>query len=139
MRRITAGYSGLSNEGDDLHLFPVLPAGQGIDLVDFVDKLGPLFSQRAPRRRSIGATKMNQMLVGLWDVDEHSGEKLERVDRRAVVAIVACFGLINEEPRFRMITKSGQVDWHAVQVASEAMESFGVAGIDRGVIVNGES
>ena len=82
---------------------------------------------------------MNQMLVGLWDVDEHAGEKLERVDRLAVVDIVACFGLINEEPRFRMITKSGQVDWRAVQVASEAMESFGVAGIDRGVIVNGES
>ena len=82
---------------------------------------------------------MNQMLVGLWDVDEHSGEKLERVDRLAVVAIVSGFGLINEEPRFRMITKSGQVDWRTVQVASEAMESFGVAGINRGVIMNGES
>ena len=79
---------------------------------------------------------MNQMLVGLWDVDEHSGEKLERVDRLAVVDIVACFGLINEETRLRMITKSGQVDWRAVQVASEAMESFGVAGIDNSIVNN---
>ncbi len=82
---------------------------------------------------------MNQMLVGLGDVDEHSGKKLERVDRLAVVDIVACFGLITEEPRFRMITKSGQVDWRAVQVAGEAIEPFGVAGIDRGVIVNAET
>ena len=78
------------------------------------------------------------MLVGLWDVDEHSGEKLERVDRLAVVDIVAGFGLINEEPRFGMITKSRQIHWRALQVASEAMESFGVAGVNRGVFVNGE-
>ncbi len=82
---------------------------------------------------------MNQMLVGLWDVDEHSGEKLERVDRLAVVDIVAGFGLINEETRLRMITKSGQVDWRAVQVAGEAMKPFGIAGIDRGVIVDAET
>ena len=63
---------------------------------------------------------MNQMLVGLWDVDEHSGEKLERVDRPAVIDIVAGFGLINEETRLRVITKSGEVDWRAVQVAGEA-------------------
>ena len=82
---------------------------------------------------------MNPMLVGLWDVDEHSGEKLERVDRLAVVDIVAGFGLINEETRWRMITKSGQVDWRAVQVAGEAMKPFGIAGIDRSVIVNAET
>ncbi len=66
---------------------------------------------------------MNEMIVGLWDVDEHSGEKLERpprVDRLVVVDIVAGLGLINEETRLRMITKSGQVDWRAVQVAGEA-------------------
>ena len=38
-----------------------------------------------------------------------------------------------------MITKSRQIDWGALQVASEAMESFGVAGINRGVIVNAET
>jgi len=73
---------------------------------------------------------MNQMLVGLWDVDEHSGEKLERVDRLAVVDIVAGFGLINEETRWRMIPTSGQGDWRAVPVAGDAIEPFGVAGID---------
>jgi len=26
-------HGGLGNEGDDLHLFPALPAGQGVDLV----------------------------------------------------------------------------------------------------------
>ncbi len=46
------------------------------------------------------------------------------------------FGLIDEEAGFRIITKSRQIDWGALQVASEAMESFGVAGIDRRVIVN---
>ncbi len=83
---------------------------------------------------------MNQMLVGLWDVDEHSGEnrphsgsfegirccgasskgcppqKLERVDRLAVVDIVAGFRLINEETRLRM---TGQVDWRAVPVRTK--------------------
>ncbi len=82
---------------------------------------------------------MNEMLVGLWDVDEHPCEKLERVDRLAVVDIVSGFGLINEETRFRMITKPRQIHWRALQVASEAMESFGVAGINRGVIVNAET
>ncbi len=79
---------------------------------------------------------MNQMLFGLWDVDEHARDKIERVDRLAVVDIVAGFGLINEETRLRM---TGQVDWRAVQVAGEAIEPFGVAGIDRGVIVNAET
>jgi len=82
---------------------------------------------------------MNQMFVGLWNVDEHPCDKLERVDRLAVVDIVSGFGLINEEAGFRMITKSRQIHWRALQVASEAMESFGVTGINRSVIVNGES
>ncbi len=82
---------------------------------------------------------MNQMLFGLWDVDKHARDKLKWVDRLAVVDIVAGLGLINKEPRFRMITKSRQIHWRALQVASESMESFGVAGINRGVIVNGES
>ncbi len=82
---------------------------------------------------------MNQMFLGLWNVDEHAREKLKWVDRLAVVDIVAGFALINKEPRFRMITKSREIHWRALQVASEAMESFGVAAVNRGVIVNGES
>ena len=87
----------------------------------------------------IGAVKMNQVFFGLWNVYEHARDKIERVDRLAVVGIVSGFGLIDEEAGFRMITKSRQIDWGALQVASEAMESFGVAGINRGVIVNAET
>ena len=38
---------------------------------------------------------MDEMLVGLRDVDEHSGEKFERVDRLGVADIVSGLGLIN--------------------------------------------
>ncbi len=82
---------------------------------------------------------MDEMLVGLRDVDEHSGEKFERVDRLGVADIVSGLGLINKDAGFRMIAKSGQVHGGAVQVASEAMEPFSVAGIDGGVIVNAET
>ncbi len=82
---------------------------------------------------------MNQMLFRLRYVDEHARDKLKWVDRLAVVDIVAGLGLINKEPRFRMITKSRQIHWRALQVASEAMEPFGVAGINGGVIVNAET
>ncbi len=40
----TTNDCGLSDEGDDLHLSPALPAGQRVDLVDFINKLGPSFS-----------------------------------------------------------------------------------------------
>ena len=63
---------------------------------------------------------MNQMLFRLRYVDEHARDKLKWVDRLAVVDIVAGLGLINKEPRFRMITKSRQIHWRALQVASEA-------------------
>ena len=38
-----------------------------------------------------------------------------------------------------MIAKAGQVHWRSVQVTSESMESFGVVGIDRRVIMNVET
>ena len=82
---------------------------------------------------------MNQMLLGLWDVDEHARDKLRWVDRLVVVDIVSGFGFMNEEPRFRVVAKSRQIHWRALQVAGESMESFGVAGINRGVIVNAET
>ncbi len=46
----TTNDRGLGDEGEDLHLSPALVAGQRVDLVDFVNKLGPSFSQRAWRR-----------------------------------------------------------------------------------------
>ncbi len=82
---------------------------------------------------------MHEMLVGLGDVDEHAGEKLQRIDRLDVVDLLSGFGLINKEAGFRMITKSRQINWGALQVASESMEPFGVVGIDRRVIVNVET
>ena len=66
------------------------------------------------------------MLVGLGDVDEHAGEKLQRIDRLAVVDLLSGFWLINEEAGFGMKAKAGQVHGGSVQVASESMETFGV-------------
>jgi len=90
---------GLSNESDDLHL-GAASAGQRIDVVDFENELRPSFAHRAfrggrfpfpfflvlfgvvtmrhggARAVGIGAVKMNQVLVGLGDVDEHAGKKL---------------------------------------------------------------
>ena len=82
---------------------------------------------------------MDEMLVGLGDVDEHTGEKLQRIDRLDVVDLLSGFWLINEEAGFGMIAKAGQVHWRSVQVASESMEPFGVVGIDRRVIMNVET
>lgn len=59
---------------------------------------------------------MNQMFLGLWNVYEHPRDKLEWVDRLAVVGVVSGFGLIDEEAGFRMITKSGQIHWRALQL-----------------------
>ena len=44
VRQNTMDESGLGDEGNDLHLGPASPAGQRVDFVDFVDKLGPSFS-----------------------------------------------------------------------------------------------
>ncbi len=153
--------SGLGDESDDFHLGSA-PTGQRVDVVDFINKLRPSFAHRAFRGGrfclpfpfclvllgvasmrhgganavGVGPIKMNQVLVGLGDVDEHAGEKFERVERLAVVDLLSGFGLINEEAGFGMKAKAGQVHGRSVQVASESMEPFGVVGIDRRVIVN---
>ena len=152
---------GLSDESDDFHLGSA-SAGQRVDVIDFVDELRPSFSHRAFRRGrffvpfalslvllgvatmrhggartvGVGPIEMNEMLVWLGDVDEHTGKKLQRVDGLVVVDLLSGFWLINEEAGFGMIAKAGQVHWRSVQVASESMEPFGVVGIDRRVIVN---
>ena len=153
---------GLSDESDDFHLCAA-SAGQRVDVIDFVDELRPSFAHRAFRRARlafsfslvlhgvatmrhggaravcIGPIEMDEMLVGFGDVDEHAGEKLQRIDRLAVVDLLSGFGLINEEAGFGMIAKAGQVHWRSVQVASESMEPFGVVGIDGRVIMNVET
>ena len=155
---------GLGDEGDDFHLCSAL-AGQRVDVIDFVDELRPSFSHRAFRRGrffvpfalslvllgvatmrhggartvGVGPIEMNEMLVWLGDVDEHTGKKLQRVDGLVVVDLLSGFWLINEEAGFGMIAKAGQVHGRSVQVASESMEPFSVVGIDRGVIMNIET
>jgi hypothetical protein len=76
---------------------------KGVDLVDAVDKLGPSFVDGALRRGRFGfvvgtnlfsvvfshaigvcAVEMDQVLVGLGDVDEHAGEELERVGQSVI-------------------------------------------------------
>jgi len=154
---------GLGDERDDFHLCAA-PACQRVDVIDFVDELCPSFAQRAflgsgfSRSRlsfvllsvaamrhggahavGVGPIQMNQVLVGLGDVDEHTGEKFERVERLGVAGILSGFGLINKDARFGMIAKAGKVHRSTVQIASESVEPFGVVGIDRGVIVNAEA
>ncbi len=75
---------------------------------------------RGARAVGVGAIKMNQVLVGLGDVDEHAGYKLKRVDGLAVADILPGFGLINEEAGFGMIAKAGQVHGRSEQVTSES-------------------
>ncbi len=92
---------GLSDESDDFPLGSA-PAGQRVDVIDFVDEFRPSFAQWAFRGSrffllcpvffvlrgvatmqhggahavGIGPVEMHQVLVGLGDVDEHTGEKL---------------------------------------------------------------
>ena len=92
---------GLGDESDDFHL-GAAAAGQRVDVIDFIDKLRPSFAHRAFRGSrfflaslvffvlrgvvtmrhgganavGVGPIEMNQVLVGLGDVDEDSGEKL---------------------------------------------------------------
>ena len=47
-----------------------------------------------------------------------------------MVGILSRFGLINKDAGFRMVAKAGKVHRSTVQVASESMETFGVAGVE---------
>src|SRR3990172_8542227 len=90
----SANDRGLGDEGENFHLFPASTTGQRVDLVDTEDKLGPsLFESASQRGRfilclpfrrvvtnrsrrthamGIGAVEMDEMSVGLGDVDEHT-------------------------------------------------------------------
>ena len=91
------------DESEDFHLGSTSIAGQGINLVDSVDELSPSFvrgtssgrgrgcgsrldlpllfvtnglSVDSPHTIGVGAIKMNEMFVGLWDVNENSSQEL---------------------------------------------------------------
>ena len=106
----------LGDERDDLHLSAALVTCQRVDFVDAVDELSPS-SVEGPSRRwciglvlsrlvswvgssdaiGIGAIEMNQVFVGLWDVDKDTREKLERVDEGFVVDGESVFGFVDDE------------------------------------------
>jgi hypothetical protein len=88
----------------------------------------------------VGAVEPDEVFVGLRDVDEHARHELEGVHELGIVGVGELgFGLIDDELRFGMIAKPGQVHGRAKQVACETKKSFGVVGIDGGVIMNAEA
>ena len=118
--------SRLGDESEDFHLATALVAGQRVDLVDAVDELGPSFVGVASCRSGfgavvgtpllsevlsdaigVGAVEKDHMLVGLGDVDEDSGEKLERVGQSVIVELVSWLGLIDEQSRARVESEPG--------------------------------
>jgi hypothetical protein len=72
------------------------------------------------------------MLIGFGDVDEHAGQKLERVEGGLIVDRLSSFGLVEDELGLWMIAKPGevQVRRRAHQIAGKLVESLGVAGIE---------
>ena len=114
-------HAGVGDERDNFHLAAALDAGQGVDLVDTVDELGPSFVGGASRRSGlgfvvgpnlvsvgasnamgVGAIEMDQVLVGLWDVDEDAGQKLERVGQGVIVELESRLGLVDEQAGVRV-------------------------------------
>ena len=112
--------AGLGDEGQDLHLGPAAKTGQRVDLVDTVDELRPTLSQsgsergrldfasppfgRVVSKRSrrtqavgIGPVEMDEMLSSLGDMDEHSSQELQGVEKRLVIDLVAGFWLVEEK------------------------------------------
>ena len=95
---------GVDDESESFHPCPAARAGQRVHLEDAVDEIPPPFAQSSFGSRldgfplrpgrvgfhrwpvglaqavGVGPVEMDQVLVGLGDVDEDTGEKLERVD-----------------------------------------------------------
>lgn len=107
---------GVGDESEYLHLATASIAGQRVNLVDAVDELGPSIVGSASRRSGLGAVvgtnllsealsdaigvgaiEMNQVLVGLGDVSESSGDKLEGVGQSVIVELVSVLGLVDEQ------------------------------------------
>ena len=82
---------------------------------------------------------MDQVLVGLGDVDEDSGEKLDGVGQSVIVELVSGLGLVDEQPGVGVESQSGQVDGRAHEIAGELVQSLGVGGVNGRSIVNRET
>jgi hypothetical protein len=150
---------GLVDESQELHRGIASGTGERVDLVNTVNELGPPLGKSAPGRCVLGfvgcrgrlfsvggsnaigvsAIEMDQVLVGLWDMDEHPGQKLERVESGVFIDVVPGFGLVEDELGVRVIAKSREVDGRAHQIARQLVEPFDVGGIDGGAIVDAEA
>jgi len=137
---------GLGDESQELHRGIASGTGERVDLVNTVDELGPPLGKSAPERCGlgflgcsrrlfsvggsnaigVGAVEMNQVLVGLWDVDEHPGEKLERVESCLFIDVVSGFGLVEDELGARMVAKPGEVHGRAHEIARQLVEPLSV-------------
>ena len=148
-------HAGVGDEREDFHVGAALVAGQRVDVVDAVDELGPSFVGGASRRSRIvfvvgtnllsvvlpdaigvGAVEMNQVLVGLGDVCEDAGQKLERVGQRFVIELVSGLGLIDEQSGVWVESQPREVDRRPHEVAGELVQTLRVSGVDGGSIVD---
>ena len=87
----------------------------------------------------VGAIEMDEVLVGLRDVDEHAREELEWVEKGIVVDVVPGSVFIHEQAGGLVESQPRQVDGSAHEIAGELVHAFGVGGIDSGVIVHAEA
>lgn len=148
----------LGDESEDLHLAAASVAEQRVDVVDAVDELGPSFVGGASRRSRLGfvvgtnvfsevlsdaigidAVEMDQVFVGLGDVDENACEKLEGVVQGVIVELVSWLGLVDEQARARVESQPGKVNRSPHEITRQLVQAFGVGGIDRGAVVDGEA
>jgi hypothetical protein len=150
--------SGVGDEGKNFHFTTALRTGQRVDLVDAVNEFGPSFVGGSARRNrfvfvvganlvsvgsshaiGVGAIEMNQMFVGLGDVCEHPGQKLEWVGQNVIVELVSGLGLVDEQAGVPVEPQSRKVDGRAHEIAGELVQPFGVRGIDGSSIVDAEA
>ena len=158
----SADECGLDDESENFHPCSAAGAGQRVHLVDAVDELCPAFARSALGSRVVGFTvptgrsgvvpavgcanavgvspvEMDQVLVGLGDVDENAGQKLEGVDEGLVVDLLTGLGLVEQELGVPVIAKAGEVHRGPHEIAGELVESLGVAGIDGSSVVNAKT
>jgi len=146
---------GLGDEGEDFHLGATVRTCQRVHVINPVNKLCPSFVASAAGREGlvrlsgcvavpeggahtvgVGAIEMDEMLVGLRDVDEHAGEELEWVNQGIVIEVVPGSGFIHEQAGGLVEAQAGKVDGSAHEIAGELLHAFGVGRIDDGVVVD---
>jgi hypothetical protein len=94
----------------------------------------------SPNPVGVGTVEADEVPVGLGDVNEDAGQKLEGVDERIVVVDgLPALGLIEQKLGVRMIPETREVDRRPHEVAGELVEALGIAGIDGGAVMNSET